>query len=98
MDIELSKLDVVHNPAKKQFEIHLGDQTALVKYILGSSEIIFTHTEVPEQFEGQGIASKLAKTAIEYAQAEGLRIRPMCPFVAAYIKDHPEYQSITAGY
>ena len=98
MDIDLSKVEVVHNAAQKRFEIHLGEQIAMVKYILGSSEIIFTHTEVPGAFEGQGVASKMAKVALEYAKAQGMRVRPMCPYMASYIKRHPEYQSITAGY
>ncbi len=98
METDLSKVEVVHNPALKRFELQLGDQIAMVKYILSSSEIIFTHTEVPEAFEGQGIASKMAKAAVEYAKAQGLRIRPMCPYMAAWIKRHPEYHSITAGY
>jgi len=98
MDVDLSKVEVAHNAAQKRFEIQLGDQIAMVKYILGSSEIIFTHTEVPEAFEGQGVASKIAKVAVEYAKAQGLRIRPMCPYMAAYIQRHPEYHSITAGY
>ena len=98
MEIDPSKIEVVHNPEKKRFEMQLGDQIAMVKYILGSSEMIFTHTEVPEAFEGHGVASKMAKVAIEYAKEKGMRIRPMCPYIAAYIKRHPEYQSITAGY
>ena len=98
MDIDPSKVEVVHNPAQKRFEMQLGDQIAMVKYILGSSEIIFTHTEVPEEFEGHGVASKIAKVAVEYAKAQGMRIRPLCPYMSAYIKRHPEYQSITAGY
>ena len=98
MEIDISKMDVVHNVEKKQFEMQLGEQLAKVQYILGSSEIIFTHTEVPEAFEGQGIAGKIAKVALDYAKDSGMRVRPMCPYIAAYIKRHPEYQSITAGY
>ncbi len=98
MEIDISKMDVVHNLEKKQFEMQLGEQLAKVQYILGSSEIIFTHTEVPEAFEGQGIAGKIAKVALDYAKDSGMRVRPMCPYIAAYIKRHPEYQSIAAGY
>lgn len=98
MDIELDKLDVVHNQHKEQFEVHIGDQMAVIKYRLAKGESIFTHTGVPAVFEGQGIAGKMAKVAVEYAKAEGLRIRPLCPYVAAYIKRHKEYQSITVGY
>ncbi|MBA3873788.1 MAG: N-acetyltransferase [Anaerolineae bacterium] len=98
MDLDLSQVEVVHNATQKRFEIQIGDQIAMVKYILGSKEIIFTHTEVPEAFEGQGVASKIAKVAVDYAKAQGLRIRAMCPYVSAWIKRHPEYHSITAGY
>ena len=98
MDIDPSKVEVVHNPAQKRFEMQLGDQIAIVKYVLGSKEIIFTHTEVPAEYEGKGIASKIAKVAVEYAKAQGLRIRSFCPYMSAYIKRHPEYHSITAGY
>lgn len=98
MEIDVSKLEVVHNAEKKRFEIQIEDQIAMVKYVLGSKEIIFTHTEVPEAFEGRGIAGKMAKVALEYAKVQGMRIRPMCPYIAEYIKRHPEYQSITAGY
>lgn len=98
MEIDISKIDVVHNVEKKRFEMQLGEQLAKVQYILGSSEIIFTHTEVPEAFEGQGIAGKIAKVALDYAKNSGMRVRPMCPYIAAYIKRHPEYQSITEGY
>lgn len=98
MDIDLNQLDVVHNTGKKQFEIQIGDLVAMVKYVLRPNEIVFTHTEVPEAFEGNGVAGKIARVAIEYAQAEGLRIRPLCPYMSAYIKRHPEYQAITEGY
>ncbi len=96
--MDVSKLNVVHNTAQKQFEIDIDGEVAMVKYYLGTNEILFTHTEVPEAFEGQGVAGKIAKVALDYAKAEGLRIRPMCPYIAAYIQRHPEYQSITAGY
>ncbi len=98
MDIQLDQLEVIHNTARKRFEIQLGEQMALVNYIVGSSEIIFTHTEVPRPYEGLGIAAKLTKAALEYARETGMRIRPMCRYTAAYIKRHPEYQPITAGY
>lgn len=98
MDINLDQLEVVHNTERKRFEIQLGEQMALVSYIVGSSEIIFTHTEVPRSYQGLGVAAKLTKVALDYAREQGMRIRPICQYTAAYIKRHPEYQPITAGY
>jgi len=54
------------------------------------------HTEVPGDFEGQGVGSTLVKGAFEIVQAENLKIVPTCPFIAAYLRRHPEYQSLVA--
>jgi predicted GNAT family acetyltransferase len=52
--------------------------------------IVFTHTEVEKEFEGKGVGSKLANGALTLAKDRGLRIVAQCPFIAAYLKKHPE--------
>lgn len=94
----MGEQDVKHNMAEKRFEVQLGDALALMEYMRAGNNIIFTHTEVPEAFEGQGVANEMAYVALEYAKAEGLKVQPLCPFVALYIRKHPEYQPITWGY
>jgi uncharacterized protein len=56
--------------------------------------IVFLHTEVPKAIEGHGVAGKLARAALEYARDEGLGVIARCPFVAAYVRRHPEYQAL----
>ncbi|MBL8131531.1 MAG: N-acetyltransferase [Anaerolineae bacterium] len=97
-DIDLNALRVVNNSTHQRYEIALGDAIAFAEYHLSGRTIIFTHTEVPSIFEGKGVGGKLAKGAIEDAIAQGYRIEPQCPFIAAYIKRHPEYQPHTRGY
>jgi uncharacterized protein len=91
-------LTVIHNDAAKRFEVHVEKQTAIMEYMRAGNYIIFTHTEVPENLEGRGIAGKMAHTALEYAKEAGLRVQALCPFVASYVANHPEYQAITLGY
>ncbi|HEY0099631.1 MAG TPA: GNAT family N-acetyltransferase, partial [Pyrinomonadaceae bacterium] len=55
------------------------------------------HTEVPEEFEGQGIGGRLVKGTFELLQAENLRMMPTCQFVAVYLQRHPEYQSLAVS-
>lgn len=55
---------------------------------------MFTHTGVPPAYEGQGIASALVKEGLAYARKEGYKVVPLCSFVAAYIKRHPEYADL----
>lgn len=89
-------LQVTHNDAAQQFEAEVDGQTVFVAYTLslGGTVIIFTHTEVPAELEGQGIGGKLARAALDYARANQLKVKPLCPFVAAYIHRHPEYQDL----
>ena len=51
---------------------------------------------MPEEISGHGIAGKMAQTALEYARAERLEVVPLCPYVAAYIKRHPEYKDLVS--
>ncbi|HEX7775877.1 MAG TPA: GNAT family N-acetyltransferase, partial [Parvibaculum sp.] len=51
-------------------------------------------TVVPEELGGKGVGSRLAKGALDAVRAEGLKVVPQCPFIAAYIKKHPEYQPL----
>jgi len=93
--IDFDKVEVIHNIQDERFEIPLGDHLAILEYQLSGGSVIFTHTEVPEQYEGHGLASKLAFTALEYAKEQGLQVVSLCPFVSVYIRRHPEYQRIT---
>lgn len=98
MTIDPSELEVHNNTERRCFEIDLGDGTAFAEYMIAGKNIIFTHTEVPPAYEGQGIAGRLAHHALEYAREQGFKVQALCPYISAYIRRHPEYQSITWGY
>jgi predicted GNAT family acetyltransferase len=83
------------NPGKHRFEIDLGDGTfAIAEYTLPAVKIMFTHTEVPEAHGGKGLGTLLIRTALASARERGLRVIPICPFFAAYIRNHPEEQDL----
>ncbi len=85
---------VVHNKEKNRFEIPIGDGLALAAYRREGEVIAFTHTEVPEAHEGQGLASRLAEAGLAYARDAGLGVAPHCAFIAAYIRKHPEHRAL----
>jgi uncharacterized protein len=89
---------VTHNKQKLRFEMPLHDDAiAFIQYEEASDGVLaLAHTEVPQEYEGQGIGSTLVRGALEILQAENLKIVPTCPFVAAYLHRHPEYQSLIA--
>ena len=83
------------NPQKHRFEIDLGDGLfAVAEYALPEGKIMFTHTEVPKGFEGQGFGTKLIKFALSAARERGLQVIPICPFFAVYIRNHEEVQDL----
>jgi hypothetical protein len=88
------KLKITNNTLKHRFETEVGPRTAFLNYILTEKQITFTHTEVPKAIEGRGIGTALAKAGLDYASANGLKVVPQCPFVADFIKGHPQYQAL----
>ncbi len=89
--------EIIKNEAEQRFELHVGDHMAMVEYNQNEKTIIFSHTEVPPELEGQGIGSKLAKHVLEYAKEHNLKVIPTCPFIKAYILRHPEYKDNAWG-
>jgi uncharacterized protein len=90
--------EVVHVPEASRYELRLGGRVVgHADYRRRDGRISFTHTEVDESLEGHGLAGLLAATALEDARRDGLIVVPICPFFAAYIKRHPEYEALLAS-
>jgi hypothetical protein len=88
-------LAVRDNPVRHRFEIDLGDgSVAFAAYMLSPGKITFTHTEVPERHEGKGLGMLLLRGALAKARERGLRVIPICPFLAAYMRKHEEVQDL----
>ncbi len=86
---------VVDNPAEHRYEARVGGRLAgFAQYRLRGDRIVFVHTEVDDEFEGHGVGSRLASGALDDARARGLVVVPLCPFIADYIRRHPEYQDL----
>lgn len=71
-----------------------GVRAGKAEYRLSGDRAIFVHTEVDDAFSGRGIGSRLARYALDDVTRRGLRIVPRCPFIAAYVKRHPEYHDM----
>jgi len=48
------------------------------------------HTEVSPEVEGKGFGKKLFEAMVNYTRSNHLKVIPLCPFVLAYFKRHPE--------
>jgi predicted GNAT family acetyltransferase len=92
----MTKLDIRHNEDETQFETVIEGKTAYAAYDLEEpNRIVFTHTIVPDELSGRGIAGELVKHALDYAKGKNLTVVPQCAYVASWIKRHPEYGELT---
>jgi len=89
MELDLSKVTVTNNKEAHRFEATIDGQKALIN--------VLVHTEVPLEFEGHGLAGKLAKTALDFARTNNLRVVPQCPYITHHLRKHPEYQDLVSG-
>jgi predicted GNAT family acetyltransferase len=89
--------EFIDAPDRHRYELRAGDElVGIIDYRLHGDVIRLVHTEVPAAFSGQGHASTLARSALDDARSRGLTVRPDCPYVASYIKKHPEYADLVA--
>ena len=87
-------IEVTHNPEEHRFELTVDKYLARLDYMLTGNIIIFLHTEVPPAIGGRGLGVNLVEAGLEYARANGLKVRSMCWFVSKYLRRHPEYQDL----
>lgn len=87
---------VRNNAGEHRYELIVDGHVATAHYRLQPGVITFDHTVVPEALGGRGVGSALARGALDDARAQGLKVVPQCPFIAGYIKKHPEYADLVA--
>ena len=85
---------VSNNTEQMQFEVKADGETAVLQYRFQEGIIWLMHTEVPMKLEGKGIASDLARYGLEWARENHMKAKVLCPFVAVFLKRHPEYQDV----
>jgi predicted GNAT family acetyltransferase len=89
--------EFVDAPDDSRYELRAGDDLiGLIAYRLDGGTIDLLHTEVRDDYEGQGHASTLARGALDDARSRGLTVVPSCTYIASYIDKHPDYADLVA--
>jgi predicted GNAT family acetyltransferase len=90
-------IEVVDNRAAHRFEARRGNHVAgFVMYRTESDVLVLVHTEVNDAFRGLGVATRLATEVLDDARRRGIKIVPLCPFIASFIERHPAYADLVA--
>jgi predicted GNAT family acetyltransferase len=89
---------VTDRPNELRYEIEAdGEVAGFLMYRIEPGVLELVHTDVDPKWEGKGVGAALVQGALDDVRARGLKMRPYCPFVAAYIRRHPEYEDLVAA-
>ncbi len=77
------------NTDQSRYELIVeGEVVGSVDYHRRDDHITFTHAEVDDGHEGEGLGSFLSRAVLDAARDSGLAVHPACPFVARYVRRH----------
>lgn len=81
-----------------RYVIHLapGYEAEMTFRKAANGTITIDHTGVPREYEGKGIAAKLVNKAIADAREQGFKITPVCSYVVAQFRRHPDWADLLA--
>ena len=89
---------LIDNSSQKRFEYPLHGYTAFVEYIINKQGLIFlTHTEVPKDLRGQGVAFDMIEEVFQEVSNRELKIVPLCPTVATFMRRFPDWKKLLAN-
>lgn len=88
--------DIRHNPDRSRFETTVENHECVLDYTLDDTVVSMNRVYVPPPVEGRGIASAITRAALDFSRSQGWKVRPRCPYVAAWIKRHADYQDLIA--
>ena len=94
----MSEFAVADHPQLSRYEIRLdGEVAGFVRYLRRPDRLDLVHTGVEPRYEGRGLAARLVAGVLDDVRAKGEHVVASCPYVAAYLKKHPEQADLLAG-
>jgi uncharacterized protein len=89
---------VTDNPALHRYElVEDGTLLGVLNYRDRPDARVLVHTEVDPRHEGKGAGTRLIEAALADIRARGVELVPLCPFVRAYLRNHPEQADLVGA-
>lgn len=78
--------DIEHQHKQQRFIYRINDTEAVLDYQLSGADINFVHTFVPPAFRGKGVAEKLVRHGLQWANEQGYQIKASCWYVQKFLR------------
>jgi predicted GNAT family acetyltransferase len=86
-----------HDADDRRFSTIVDRHKAFVEYERVDDVLVVTHTWVPKEIGGRGIAGQLVRAALDFARDQDLKVRPECTYADAWMRRHPDYDALRAA-
>jgi uncharacterized protein len=82
---------VTDNPDGGRYELRVdGELVGWIDYRRAGDTVALTHAEVLPERRNQGNAETMTRETLADLKRRGLQAKPVCPYVVAYVRKHPE--------
>jgi len=89
-------MDLIHEEDSSRFVLMDDDVFAgEVLYEINGDLMLLLTAEVPRDLRGQGYGKIVVRRTLETIRDAGAyRVQPVCPFIAKFMMQHPEFQAL----
>lgn len=85
---------LIDNKEENRFETTIDGHEAFIEYSIEGDVMSLNHTEVDKELSGKGVAGDLTENVLLEIERRGLKVNPVCSYVAHYISKNPEWESV----
>ncbi len=87
---------LVHNEPECKYEYHIDGHIAYITYEDKDGNMHLTHTIVPDELAGKGLARTLLEDVLEQLKKENKKAVAQCSYIVKYQEKHPEKSDVFA--
>lgn len=91
---DLSLIPLINDKSSRQFEMEVEGRMAKVEYELNGTKMFLTQACVPKSLVNAGVGAVIVERVFAYIEENNLKLVPMCAFVTAHLRKHPEWKRI----
>lgn len=77
-----------------RFTTEVDGHKARLDFEKREGTMVITHTVVPPEIGGRGVAADLVQAAFDAARRDGLKVSPACSYAASWLQRHPDYADL----